>query len=107
MKNYEIKRIAPGSVFKLYFLLGSIIGLIISLVLVLVGASLNSIGFQLGIVNLQNVGPLQIGAIILGVILGSLAYGLLLGIVAVIAAVIYNAFATLAGGIVIRLNEKE
>jgi hypothetical protein len=107
MKNYEIKRIGPGSVFKLYFVLGSVIGLIISLVLVLLGASLSSIGFQLGTASIPNMGLLHILALILGIILGSLVYGLLLGIFAAIGALIYNAFAALVGGVVIRLNDKE
>ena len=107
MKKYEVKRIGPGSVFKFYFALGLVIGLIISLVMVLVGANLNSIGFQLGTSNLQSVGPLQVGAIILGVIIGSLVYGLLMGLAGAIGAFIYNAFAALVGGIAVTLNEKE
>jgi hypothetical protein len=107
MKNYEIKSIGPASVFKLYFVLGLIIGLILSLVLVLAGVSLNSIGLQLGTTSLHNIGLLQIGAVILGIILGSLAYGLLLGIVAWIGAVIYNAFAALVGGITVKISERD
>ncbi|MGE5581367.1 MAG: DUF3566 domain-containing protein [Bacillota bacterium] len=107
MKLYEIQRIGPGSVFKLYFVLGVVIGLIISLVLVSVGATLNGIGYQLGTVNMTGGGPLQIAAVILGVIIGSLIYGLLSGVTGVIGAVVYNAFTALVGGIVIRLREKE
>jgi uncharacterized Tic20 family protein len=107
MKNYEIRKINPGSVFKLYFFLGLVIGIIISLVLVLLGVSLNSIGYQLGTVSLQGTGLLQVGALILGIIFGSLVYGLLLAVIAAIGAVIYNVFAAMAGGIVVKLNEKE
>jgi hypothetical protein len=107
MKNYEIESINPGSVFKLYFLMGLVLGLLFSLILVLVGASLNSLGFQLGITSLRNTGALHIGAIILGVIFGSVVYGLSLGIFATIGSLLYNGFARMAGGIVIRLNEKD
>jgi ABC-type branched-subunit amino acid transport system permease subunit len=107
LKSYEVKRIGPGSIFKFNFVLGSVLGLIISLILVLAGVSLNSIGFQLGISSLHHIGLLQVGAIILGIIIGSLVYGLLMGLVGAIGALIYNAFAALVGGVVIKLNEKD
>ena len=107
VKNYEVKRIGPGSVFKFNFVLGSVLGLIVSLILVLAGVSLNSIGFQLGILSLHHTGLLQVGAIILGIIIGSLVYGLLMGVAGAIGALIYNAFAALVGGVVVKLNEKE
>ena len=107
MKIYEIRRIGPGSVFRFYFTLGLVIGLIISLVLVFTGLTLHSIGYQLGNVKLSGGGPLQVGAVILGIMLLSLAYGLLSGAGGAIGAIIYNAFAALVGGIVLQLNDKE
>jgi Transmembrane domain of unknown function (DUF3566) len=107
MKTYEIRKIGPGSVFKLYFTIGLVIGLIVSLVMVLVGISLKNIGFQLGTINMNHIGLLQIGAAILGVIIGSLVYGLVAGLAGMIGALIYNAFAALVGGIKVNLNERE
>jgi hypothetical protein len=106
MKNYEIERISPFSAFKLFFLMGLIFGLILGLALVFVGASLNSLGFQLGITSLENTGSLQIFAIVMGAVFGSIVYGLLSGLIAVIATLLYNGFARMAGGIVIRLDER-
>ncbi|HBF39696.1 MAG TPA: hypothetical protein DDW50_20575 [Firmicutes bacterium] len=107
MKSYGIESIKPGSVFKLYFLMGLVLGLLFSLLLVVVGMCLDSAGFQLGITSLRNNGPLEFGAIILGVVFGSVIYGLLLGLFATIGALLYNGFARMTGGIVIRLNEKD
>ena len=107
MKTYEIKKVGLGSVFKFHFTLGVVIGVIITLVLALVGVSLTNIGFQLGTANLSHSGPLQIGAAILGIIIGSLIYGLLMGLAGTIGALIYNAFAALIGGIEVTLNDRE
>ncbi len=107
MKNYEIRKIGPGSIFKLYFTIGTVIGFIVSLILLLAGATLNSIGMQLGTADLMSGGALQVAAIILGIIIGSLVYGLLTGIMGIVGAMIYNVFAALVGGIVINLTEKE
>ncbi len=106
MKSYAIERISPGSAFKLFFLLGLVLGLVLGLGAILIGACLNSIGLQLGIASLEHTGLLQILAIIMGAIFGSIVYGLLSGLMAVIAALLYNGFARMAGGIVIRLDER-
>lgn len=106
MKSYEIKKIGPGSVFKFYFIVGVVLGLLTSIILLITSASLKTIGLELGAFG-QGGGPLQAGAAIVGVILASLAYGLIAGIFSAAGAFIYNGFAAAIGGIVIKLNDKE
>lgn len=106
MKSYEIKKIGPGSVFKFYFIVGIAFGLLTSIILLIMGATLQNIGLDLGTFSTEG-GPLQIGAAIIGVILASLAYGLMAGVFSVIGAFIYNIFAAAVGGIVIKLNDRE
>ncbi len=106
MKSFEIKKISPGSVFKFYFVVGVAFGLLMSIILLITGATLQNIGLELGTFNMDG-GPLQIGATIVGVILASLAYGLIAGIISSIGALIYNMFAAAIGGVVIKLSEKE
>ncbi len=105
MKSYEIKKIGPGSVFKFYFILGIVFGLLTSIILLITGATLKNIGLELGTFGAS--GPLQAGTAIIGVILASLAYGLMAGVLSAIGALIYNLFAAAIGGIVIKLNDKE
>lgn len=106
MKSYEIKKIGPGSVFKFYFVVGVAIGLLTSIVLLITGATLENIGLELGAFSAGG-GPLQVGTAIIGVILASLAYGLMAGIISAVGALIYNVFAAGIGGIVIKLSDKE
>lgn len=107
MKSYEIRKIGAGSVFKFYFVVGVVFGLLISLIFILTGASLQSMGIHLGNLAFSNGGAFQIGAAFLGVIIGSLAYGLVAGLTAAIGAFIYNIFAAAIGGITVKLNDKE
>ena len=107
MKSYEIKRIGTGSVFKFYFVIGVVVGLITCIVILITGASLSQIGIQLGTFSLKGGGPLQVGGAVAGLVIGSLAYGLLTGIAGSIMALIYNVFAAAVGGIIIKLNDKE
>ena len=104
MKSYEIKKIEPGSVFKLYFLLGVVFGLLASIILVIAGATLKNIGLELGTFGAS--GPLQAGTAIIGVVLASLAYGLMAGVISTIGAIIYNVFAAAIGGIVVKLDDR-
>ncbi len=106
MKSYEIKKIGPGSVFKFYFIVGVVFGLLISIILLITGASLKNIGLELGVFN-ANGGSLQAGAAILGVILASLSYGLMSGVIGAVGALIYNGFAAAIGGIVVKLNDRD
>ena len=107
MKSYEIKKIGVGSVFKFYFVIGIAIGVIFSLLLLLTGASLKNIGIEIGAISLGNSGPLQIGAALAGVIIGSLAYGIIIGLAGAVGAFLYNVFAKITGGIVIKLGDGE
>lgn len=106
MKSYEIKKIGPGSVFKFHFIVGVVFGLLTSIVLLITGASLKTIGLELGAIS-PGGGTLQAGAAIIGVILASLAYGLMAGIISMVGALIYNGFAAAIGGIVVKLNDRE
>ena len=49
MKSYEIKRIGASSVFKFYFVVGVVVGLITCIVILITGASLSQIGIELGL----------------------------------------------------------
>lgn len=107
MKNMEIKSISAGSVFKFEFILGLVIGLITSIVLLLSGASLKSLGVNMGSMSMTGDGPIQVGATLVGIILGSLAYGFLIALVGVMGALIYNAFAKITGGIVVKVDDRD
>jgi len=48
-----------------------------------------------------------VGAAILGVVLVGLAYGLLTGVFSMIGAWIYNLFAAVVGGIVIKVKDQD
>lgn len=107
MKSIEIKKIGVGSVFKFYFAVGLVIGLIACIIFLITGSSLKNLGIEIGAVSLGNQGPLQIGATLIGVIIGSLAYGLLSGLAGAVGAFIYNIFAAVTGGIVVKVNDGE
>lgn len=106
MKSYEIRKVGPGSVFKFYFFVGVVLGLLTSIILLITRASLKTIGLEFGAFG-QGGGPLQVGAAIVGVILASLAYGLITGIISMVGAFIYNGLAAAVGGIVVKLNDRD
>jgi hypothetical protein len=106
MKSFEIRKIGPGSAFKFYFVVGVTFGLLISIIFVITGSNLHRIGLELGSVDAGD-GPLGTGAAFIGIILASLAYGLITGAIGAIGAFIYNGFAAFVGGIVIKLNDKD
>lgn len=105
MKSLEVKRIGAGSVFRFYFAVGVILGLISCIIVLAMGASLQNLGINLGSFGIGGGGALQIGAAIIGLIIGSLAYGIFLGIAGAIGAFLYNVFAAAVGGIVIKVKE--
>lgn len=106
MKSYEIKRFDLGSVFKFYFVTGVVFGVAITILLLITGITLKNIGLELGTFGGEG-GPLQVGAAILGVVLVGLAYGLLTGVFSMIGAWIYNLFAAVVGGIVIKVKDQD
>ncbi|HEX2952512.1 MAG TPA: hypothetical protein VHR47_00840 [Bacillota bacterium] len=103
MKKYEIKSIGAGSVFRFYFVIGIVIGVIGSIVLLATGASPKDFGLDFGFVN--RIG--SVGLAIVTAVVGSIVDGLLCGLGGTILAVIYNIFAAGVGGITIRLVDKE
>jgi hypothetical protein len=105
MRLLEIKRIGAASVFRFCFFLGLVFGTVTLIILLVAGVSLQRIGWQLGTVAFQEGGALQAGAAVVGVVIGSLAGGLGAGILGVIGAFIYNLFAAVVGGIVIKIGE--
>lgn len=105
MQNLEVKQLGIISVFKFSFIVGVILGLIATVVLLLSGVSINKFGIELGVFSINN-GPLQVGASLIGVIIASLAYGLIGGIIGSFVAFLYNVFASITGGIVIRVKEE-
>lgn len=107
MKSYEVRKVSAGSVFKLYFVIGAVLGLIFCIVLLIAGNFLSYVGSQLGMTNLTSGGPLQVGAAVVGVVVGSTSYGLASGLVGAIGAFIYNIFAAAFGGIVVKLVDYE
>ncbi|NLW48616.1 MAG: hypothetical protein GXY86_14975 [Firmicutes bacterium] len=106
MKSFEIRKIEPGSAFKFYFVVGVTFGLLISIILITIGVNLNRIGLELGTIE-TGEGPLGAGAAFIGVILASLVYGLMLGVIGAVGALVYNGFAAAVGGIVVKLNDKD
>lgn len=105
MKRLEIKKVGPGSVFKFCFMFGTVAGLLASIILILAGLPLKNMGIQFGPVRLGDGGFFQVGAAMVGVIIGSIAYGLAAGIIGAIGAALYNILAAIAGGIVIKVSE--
>lgn len=92
--------------FRFYFTIGVLIGLILSLVMVFTGPALQDLGVRIGVPGLDTGHTLQIGSAVVGVIVGTLAYGLALGISGALGALVYNAIAALTGGIVIQVKEE-
>jgi hypothetical protein len=105
MKSLEIKKVGIGSVFKLSFTIGVIIGLIAGVIFLITGSLVQNIGLQLGTTHFDTGGPLQIGASVLGIVIGSLAYGLANSVIGIIGALIYNIFAAIVGGIVLKVEQ--
>ncbi|HOJ77936.1 MAG TPA: hypothetical protein PLZ08_08135 [Bacillota bacterium] len=105
MQSLEVKQIGLISVFKFSFVVGVILGLIATVVLLLSGISIKQLGLETGVFSI-NGGPLQVGASLVGAIIASLAYGLIGGIVGLFIAFLYNVFASITGGIIIRVKEE-
>jgi hypothetical protein len=105
MRSLEIKRIRAGSVFRFFFFLGLALGILTLIIFFVAGISLQNIGLQLGTVPSRERGSLQVGAAVTGIIIGSLAGGLGAGILGAIGAFIYNLFAAIVGGIVIKTGD--
>ena len=105
MRSYEIKKIGPGSVFKFFFIVGVVFSLLTVIILLIVGSSLKKMGLE-G-VFCAGCGLLQMGAAVVGVIMASLAYGLVAGLIGAVGALIYNGFAAVVGGVVIKLGDKD
>lgn len=101
MKEYRVRRIGPGSVFRFNLCAGFVIALITSAVLLIVGYSLRDLGLELGTFK----GVLGAGAGVVGAILVSVVYGLAAGVAGAVAALVYNIFAAAMGGIVIKLDD--
>jgi hypothetical protein len=104
MRNMEIKKIQIGSIFKLCFVGGAVLGLILGILVLITGSLAQNLGLPLGY-SFETGSALQVGASILGVLIGSLAYGLVNGIFGIIGAFIYNIFAAIVGGIVLKVEE--
>jgi hypothetical protein len=103
VKKYEIKSIGAGSVFRFYFALGIVIGVIGSIVLLATGASPKDFGFDFGFMNSMS----NVGIAVISAIAGSVVYGLACGLGAMVTAFIYNIFAAGVGGVTVRLVDKE
>lgn len=104
MRNIEIKKIQIDSVFKLCFIGGAVLGLILGILVLAMGTLAQNLGLPIDN-TFETGGVLQIGASILGVLIGTLAYGLVNGIFGIIGAFIYNIFAAIVGGIVLKVEE--
>ncbi|TCL70729.1 transmembrane protein DUF3566 [Hydrogenispora ethanolica] len=104
MKSLEIKRIGGGSCFRFGFAVGIVVGLVTCIVLLVARISLREIGIELGTVA-PTSGALQVGAAVAGVIIASLAAGLITGAGGAILAFIYNVFAATVGGIQLKVDE--
>mgnify|MGYP005854688947 CR=1 FL=1 len=104
MRKLEVRKIQIGSVFKLCFIGGAVLGLILGILVLVTGSMAQSLGLPLA-GTLETGGAMQIGASILGVLIASLGYGLINGIFGIIGAFIYNIFAAIVGGIVLNIEE--
>lgn len=103
MKKYEVKRLGLGSLFRLYLIIGLVIGLIVNVVLLLTGIALVDVGRELGTMKeLISLGGGVVACIVLAIV-----YGLISGVAAVVGGFIYNIFAAAVGGVSVRLVEKE
>ncbi|MGE5550655.1 MAG: hypothetical protein ACM3ZC_09000 [Bacteroidota bacterium] len=103
MKSYRIKRIGAGSVFKFNVCVGFVVGLIASAALLIVGYTVKDLGIELGTFT----NALGAGAGVVGAVLMSVFYGLIVGTAGAVIALLYNFFAAAVGGIVIKLDDGE
>lgn len=106
MKRLEIRKIGMGSFFKLHFVIGMGIGLIVCGVMTFIRPALNALGMENGIIDSGRNGFWGVSAAIIGVVAGSLAYGVILGVTGVGSALLYNICSRLVGGIVIKVEEE-
>lgn len=104
MRTLEIKKIGLGSVFRFLFVAGSLSGFLIGTGMIILGISLRNIGLQLD--HRFNADPLEVGALLTGVFLGSPIYGFFLGLGGIAGAWIYNRVASLIGGIILEVNDR-
>jgi hypothetical protein len=104
MRNIEIKKIQVGSIFKLCFIGGAVLGLLLGILVIVAGTLAQNLGLPLG-TTFETGGAWQVGASIMGVLIGSLAYGLVNGIFGIFGAFIYNIFTAIVGGIVLKVEE--
>lgn len=103
MKKVEVRRLGLGSVFRLFLVMGLIIGLIVSIAFFLTGHAVSAVGRDLGtMTNFMSIGNGAIACVATGI-----AYGLGSGITAVIGALLYNIFAAAVGGVTIRIADKD
>lgn len=103
MKKYEIRRMGLGSIFRLYLVMGLVIGLIVNVVLLLTGYALGDIGRELGTMKeLISLGGGAVACVLLAVV-----YGLLAGVSGVVGGLLYNLFAAAVGGVTVKLAEKD
>ena len=108
MRIYEIKKIGPGPVFKLNFVVGLVFGLILGMLWVFTGGLFETIGYNFGWAHNVTNGGLVHGVIItLSIIVIGLIYGLIYGLLGLIGTFIYNVLARLIGGVTVQLSEKE
>lgn len=105
MKSYEIKAFSLASAFKFCFICGLVLGLIVSIIVILLGASLEEMGFGFNFNLFQ--GGVSFGTAVITVFLGALFYGVVSGVCGFISALLYNIFAKIAGGLVVKLTERE
>lgn len=101
MKRVEVRKIGIGSAFKFFFTIGTVMGFIACLVFLVSGSLMQNIGLQLGTVHLESGSAMQVGASVVGIIVGSLVYGLINSLIGIVAAFIYNILAAMVGGIVL------
>ena len=96
-----IKRISPGSAFKVglvvYAFLGLLIGVLVACLSFLAGSSWRWAGSGI-------IGPAAFGVGLVSIIISPILYGLIGGVVAAIVAALYNLAAGWVGGLQIDLE---
>ncbi|MCK5833785.1 DUF3566 domain-containing protein [bacterium] len=109
-KLVEIKSINAWSVFKLALIAYLVIGLIVGVIIGLIAGLAGGLGAMSEFQNIPYAGSLLgatggfAGGLLLGMISG-LLYGFVGGIGVAIAALLYDLFAAVAGGVKIRLKD--
>lgn len=99
-----VKRIGPGSAFKIGLVLYAAVGLLVGIVWALFTVVAGSLGSMASADNLGAARFLGFGLRVGAIVIFPICYGILGGVTAAITAILYNLVAGWVGGLEVEIN---